>query len=102
LHSKLFKKQLIFEFFSIVVFLFSQINIVDIQIEELLYKFRRSGAVFKEKDKRKEKKRKSFGAKPKIITPHMPLREVAHVVVNEKTSMKIFFGCHKSLLMLLK
>jgi hypothetical protein len=69
LHSKLFKKQLIFGFLSIVVFLFSQINIVDIQIEELLYKFRRSGAVFKEKDKRKEKKKKVIWCQTKNNYP---------------------------------
>jgi hypothetical protein len=56
----------------------------------------------KDKDKRKEKKRKSFGAKPEKSTPHMPLREIGHVVVTQKTSMKAFFGCYKSLLVLLK
>jgi hypothetical protein len=60
-------------------------------IEGLLYKFRRSGAEFEDKDKRKEKKRKSFGARPKRITPQMSLREEGHVVVNHKTSIKAFF-----------
>jgi hypothetical protein len=60
------------------------------------------GRVWNSKIERKEKKRKSFGAKPERITPHMPLREGGHVVVNQKTSMKVFFGCHKSLLVLLK
>jgi hypothetical protein len=72
------------------------------QIEGLLYKFRRSGAELKDKDKRKKKKKKLFGAKPERSTPHMTLREIGHVVVNQKTSMKAFFGCHKSLLVLLK
>jgi endonuclease/exonuclease/phosphatase family metal-dependent hydrolase len=46
--------------------------------------------------KTKEKKRKrSFGAKPERITPHMPLREIDHVMVNQKTSMKAFFRCQK-------
>jgi hypothetical protein len=57
---------------------------------------------FEDKDKKKKKKRKLFGAKPERITSHMPLRKARHVIVNQKTSMKAFFGCHKTLLVLLK
>jgi len=61
------------------------------------------GRVRNSRIKTKEKKRKrSFGDKPERITPHMPLREIDHVMVNQKTSMKAFFRCQKPLLVLLK
>jgi hypothetical protein len=41
------------------------------------------GRVRNSRIKTKEKKRKSFDAKPERSTPHMPLTEVGHVVVNQ-------------------